>query len=311
MSTALANYEPKHLKLIRDTVAKDCSNSEFDWFIHICKHNRLDPLKRQCYAFVFSKDDPKKRNVVFVTAIGGFRAIAARTSNYRADNRAARIEYDEKLKGPLNPLGIVRAEVSVFQFNHGEWFEVVGEAYWDEFAPIVDEWVEGENGRRKKSGNKYLDPKKDGWNRMARVMISKCAEAVALRKAWPDDFAGMYEESEMDRAQVLDLSPSEYAQQADTDAKLALVGGKDAITVSWEMGGKLERVPLGQFADKSLAWAQAKDRTSTEIEIFWQNNLPARTEYKAKKGAEYLEWQKAWEGTKAAVARSETAQAAE
>lgn len=303
--------DPKRLKLIRDTVAKDCNDAEFNWFIDICRHTRLDPLRRQAYAFVFHKDNPKKRQMVPVTAIGGFRAIAARTGAYRADNRAPRITYNDDLKGPLNPLGIERAEVSVYQHAHGEWHEIVGEAYWEEFAPIVDEWVEDqETGRNRKSGKRHLDPKKDGWTRMARVMIAKCAEASALRKAWPDDLGNLYENSEIDRSQVLDLTPSEYTAQADADAKLALVGGRDALTVAWDQGGKLERVPLGKFADQALGWAKEKDRTTTEIDIWWSNNLPARTEYKAKRGSEYLDFQKAWEATKASVAKAEIDQTA-
>lgn len=299
--------DPKRLKLIRDTVAKDCNDAEFNWAIDICRHTRLDPLRRQIYFFVFHKNDPKKRNMVPVTAIGGFRAIAARTGTYRADNRAPRIIYNPDLKDPhLNPLGIERAEVSVFQHAHGEWHEIVGEAYWEEFAPIIDEWIDDrETGERRRSGKRRLDSKKEGWTRMPRVMIAKCAEAIALRKAWPDDFANLYEEAEIDRSQVLDLTPAEYTAQADAEAKLALVGGKDALTVAWDQGGKLERVPLGKFADQALAWAGAKDRTTTELDIWWSNNLPARTEYKAKRGSEYLEWQKAWEANKVRVSQME------
>ena len=139
----------RSLDLIRRTVAKDCEPAEFDTFIHICRAVGLDPLRRQIYAFVFGKDNPSARRLSVVTAIDGYRAIAERTGNYRPDDRAPRIEYSEEAKDvSKNPLGIVRAEVTVYKHAHGAWFPVTGEAFWDEYAPIIEtgeggfEWVD-------------------------------------------------------------------------------------------------------------------------------------------------------------------------
>jgi phage recombination protein Bet len=284
--------DPKRLKLIRDTVAKQASETEFNWFIDICRHTRLDPLRKQIYCFVFHASDAKKRQMVPVTAIGGLRAIAQRTGTYRADNRAPRLETDESLRDSLtNPLGIIRAEVSVFQHSHGEWHEIVGEAYWEEFAPIVDEWVDDpEAGRRRPSGKRMLDKTKDGWRRMPRLMLAKCAEAVALRKAWPDDLGNLYEETEIDRHQTLDLMPSEIIDQTETESKLEMIGGKDALIVDWCDGGSLRRVALGQFFDASLKWAREDAKDAATIEHWMKRNNMVRAEVKAKKPKDYLEW---------------------
>jgi phage recombination protein Bet len=326
---ALVDYQGKQLDLIRRTVAKDCEPAEFDQFIHICKHTRLDPIRRQIYCFIFHKNDPARRQMTVVTSIGGYRAIADRTGNYRPDENAARIEIDSALVSPCNPLGIGRCEVMVHKFSHGQWFPVTGEAHWDEYAPIITggeegfEWVAtGETypAGHEKAGKpkmkkkmlgeivKRLDPLKTGWTKMPRIMIAKCAEANALRKAWPDDFAMLQTEEETDRAHSLDLSASELADEAAAGAKLALMGGADALTVMWEHGAKLERVPSGKFCDAVLQWASQKDRTSTELEIWWSANLPARGEYKARHGAEYLEFQKEWERIKARVETEEITQ---
>jgi phage recombination protein Bet len=308
--TDLTLYNGKQLDLIRRTVARDCDRDskgkelhlgEFDLFIENCKALRLDPLRRQLYAFVFHKDDPQKRQLTIVTSINGYRSIAERTGNYRP-GKTETILGDAA--DPLtNPLGISHATATVYKYVHGDWHEVTETAYWSEFAPIKEIW---EN--RQPTGKFHLDPKKDNWRRMPRVMLEKCAEAKALRRAWPDDFAGLYTEDEMDRAHTIDLTATEMANEAAADAKLALVGGKDALTVMWEHGAKLERVPIGQFCDQALKWASAKDRTSTEIDIWWNTNLPARTEYKAKHGAEYLEFQKEWEKNKLRVQNAEITQ---
>ena len=50
---AAHSYTASQLSLIRNTVAKDCNQSEFDLFIEMCKHQGLDPFRKQIYAFVF------------------------------------------------------------------------------------------------------------------------------------------------------------------------------------------------------------------------------------------------------------------
>lgn len=293
---ALVPFNDKQISLIRRTVAKDCDPAEFDQFIHICRAVRLDPLRRQIYCFVFNKNDAAKRQMTIVTSIGGYRSIAERTGAYRPDDQAPRFTMSEKSN--TNPLGIERCEVSVFKHSHGEWFPVVGEAWWDEYVPLNYE----------KTG---IDLKKQGWIKMPRIMLAKCAEANALRKAWPDDFAMLHAEEEMDRAHVLDMTASELADTAEADAKLALIGGKNALTVDWCDGSKLERVSEGTFCDRVLAWANDNDRCATELRAWFQRNEASRAEFKARHGGEYLSFMKYFEHRLARLDAEESVEAAE
>lgn len=271
--------EGKQLDLIRRTVAKDCDAAEFDQFIHICRAVRLDPLRRQIYAFVFGKNNPQYRRMSIVTGIDGYRAIAERTRNYRPDSQAPRIEYSAEAKDPKkNPLGIVRAEVTVYKHAHGEWFPVVAEAYWDEYAPIKGD---------------VLDEKKDNWRKMARVMIAKCAEAQALRKAWPDDFAGLDVEEETDRLAAIDLTASEIADEAASAKRFESIGGANALTVEWCDGQPLERVAVGQFADRILKYL--RDNEPMTISVFQQRNSETLKEYWARDKSGALELKKSFE----------------
>lgn len=292
MSTAVALANPKQLDLIRRTVAKDCNSDEFNLFIENCKALRLDPLRRQIYAFVFSKDDPKKRQMTIVTSIGGYRSIAERTGNYRPG--PTEVVYDEKLKDPLtNPTGISHATATVYKYVHGDWHPIAERADWSEFAPIKDLW---ENGQ--KTGKRVLDTKKDGWHRMPRVMIEKCAEAKALRRAWPDDFANVYAEDEMDQAITLDLSASEMAEQAATETRLALIGGPNALTVDWCDGNPLARVPVGKFGDGVLAFIAENAESPMTVLTFQDRNRAALQEYWARDKSGALELKKAFEDIK-------------
>lgn len=289
---ALTTWNDKQIALIRKTVARDCDHlsdgtpvplGELDWFISICRALKLDPLRRQIYAFVFSKDEPGKRQMVPVIGIGGYRSIAERTGNYRPG--PTEIVYDDTLKdADCNPLGISHATVTVYKHSHGEWHPFSDVAHWDEFAPIIEEgeggyeWVETgkfwEDGPKKGKPKmkrvpvgdlkRKLDPKKDGWRKMPRVMIEKCAEAKALRRGWPDDFGGTYAEGELDRAEVLDLTATEMADAADASKRLEQIGGGGQILIDWLDGKPLQPVAAGKLGDAAMEFIRAnKDEPAT------------------------------------------------
>lgn len=278
---ALIEWNGKQLDLIRRTVAKDTNADEFEQFVHICRHTKLDPLKRQAFCFVFNKANPAKRQMVIVTSIGGYRTIASRTGNYRPG--LAQTIFNEAMKDPsTNPQGVEYGECTVYQYLHGEWHGITERAYWTEFAPLSDDWVEGEDGRRRPSGKPKLDPKKEGWHRMPRVMIEKCAEAKALRRAWPDDFEGLYSEDEIDKThslQEVELSATELADKAAEDSRMQRIGGRNALTVDWCDGGELQRIPAGQFGDKVIAFVKSNKDEPLAVLAFTDRNRHTLKEY--------------------------------
>jgi hypothetical protein len=109
-----ALYNPR-----RRTVALDTTDDEFALFIHWARSLRLDPLRRQVHAFVFHKHDPKKLRLSLATPIEGFRAIAARTGNYRPDEIEPGFINDEAPKSETNPAGLVSCSVRVWQYATG------------------------------------------------------------------------------------------------------------------------------------------------------------------------------------------------
>ncbi len=249
-------YSPSTLALIKRTVAADCNDDEFNLFCHMAQALRLDPLRRQIYAFVFSKDKPDKRRMSIIVGIDGFRAIADRTGNYRPDENEPAYVYDDALKGPLNPAGLVRATVRVHKFSHGQWHLAAATAKWDEYAPLKDVWAEDpDTGRRRKTGGQELDTS-GNWGKMPELMLAKVAEALALRKAWPDDFSNVYAAEEIDRARVIDATPAELAEQGEVERRMDRIGGP-ALTVDWLVEhAPLDRVPVGQFADRAMAFIE-------------------------------------------------------
>lgn len=279
---ALLEFNKAQLQTIRQMCAKDCNSLEFDAFLEMCRMRGLNPLLKHIYAMVLHKDKPDKRQLVITVSVDGQRVIANRTKNYRPDEKPPRFEVDPDLKGdPLNPAGLVTAEVSVYIFSHGGWFPVSQVAYWEEFAPIEDEWAENPaTGKRAPTGRKFLKP---NWKKMPRVMLAKVAEMQALRKAFPDDFSGLYGEEEMDRtitaASSTDMSPSEMLEEAAREQRQEMLGGPGTM-IDWMSGGPLEKVPFGQFFDRSMQFLQQmqgspaairawEDRNRISLKEFW------------------------------------------
>lgn len=305
---ALTTYAPKQIELIRRTVAADCNVDEFNLFMHTAQHLGLDPLRRQIYAFVFNKKDEDKRQMTIVTSIAGYRTIAARTKTYRPDNRAPRFTYDPEQVSPINPTGLVRAEVSVFMHSHGEWHEVVGWAMWDEYVPVAEEWIDDpETGKRRRTGKAAIDKRKGGWVKMPTIMLAKVAEAAALRRAWPDDFSGVYVEDEIDRSHTIDLTASEIADMAAVETRAEKVGGLDGIMLDFSTPTRslpLEAVAPGKFhervdefltlnAEEPSVVLMFKAKNAKSLQYFWAIDPNAALDLKKKFESAEKQWQAA------------------
>ena len=238
---------------------------------------------------VFSKEKPEKRRMVIVIGIDGQRMIAQRAGNYRPASEPTHFVENRRKKGPTNPLGLVLARVTLFQQdNRGEWFPVVGEAYWEEFAPIRDEWEEDLALGWRKTGRQILDPS-GSWPKMPRLMLAKCATMQALRAGWPDQFGSLYAEEELDRARALDLSASQEVERARAEQRLAAIAGRDAILASFE-DWTLQNVALGQFADRVMAFTEGK--APEAVKAWAEANREALRLFWASRPGEALELKK-------------------
>lgn len=292
-----ANYTGAQLALIKRTVAKDTNSDEFDLFMAVAKMKGLDPFSKQISAIVFNKDRPDKRNMSIITTIDGMRAIAARSTRYRPDEDEPKYEYDTDLKGPTNPLGLIKATVRIWiadPMREGGWKPAAGVAYWDEFAPIKEEWAwDDVERKRKPTGRMTLD---GNWPKMGRVMLAKCAEAQALRKAFPEDLSGLYEGSEMDRAQVVDVTASEVIGEHEAETRLQRIGAANSIMLQMTPTSPIEPIPLGQIADRVLEHAREFD--AQQMRWFESANTHPLREFWARSPSDALALKQEMEGLK-------------
>lgn len=171
---AQLEFTPQQRAMIRDTYANGATEKEFQVLLEVAKLRRLNPLLRQIH-FVKRWNGQLKRDVWSAqVSVDGLRAIAERTGKYDGQDEP---EYECDDKGKL-----VSCRVKVYR---KDWSRpAVGVAYWSE----------------------YVQTNRDGaptkfWSDMPRVMLAKCAEAIAMRKAFPEDMGGLYTDEEMQQTE--------------------------------------------------------------------------------------------------------------
>ena len=159
------NITPAQVDLIKSQIAKGATDDELKLFLHVADKSGLDPLSRQIY---FIKRSGK---MTIQTGIDGFRAVADRTGQYVGSSDPV---FEENGEIPS------KATVTVNKVVGGIVGNFTATARWEEYYP------------GKSQG--FM------WDKMPHTMLGKCAEALALRKAFPAQLSGLYTDNEMDQA---------------------------------------------------------------------------------------------------------------
>jgi|SRR3982751_2287441 len=171
------------LQLLRETYARGSTPQEFELFVSICNRLRLDPFARQIYA-VKRYDSQLKREVMAAqVSIDGMRLTAERTGHYGGQEPAQWCGYDGQWVDVwLDDEPPAAARVAVIRRDFA--------------APIVAVALFREYVQTKQGG----EPTRF-WATMPANQLAKCAEAAALRKAFPNELSGVYSDAEMDQAE--------------------------------------------------------------------------------------------------------------
>lgn len=176
-------FEEGQLQLIKSMYFKGLTDDELMLFLHVCKRTGLDPLLKQIHPVKRNarQDDGTYRMTLTIqTAIDGYRLIAERTGRY-APGREPTFTYDANGK-------LVSCTAYIKKLtSDGTWHEIPGTAFYEEYC------------QRDKNGK----PMKF-WEAMPHGQLSKCAEALAIRKGFPANLSGIYTNEEMQQAEVLD-----------------------------------------------------------------------------------------------------------
>lgn len=205
---------------------------DLKYFMFQCSQRNLNPFKQQIHAVYIYDKQVRGEKLVVITGIGGFRSIAQRSPRpLYAGSGEPVWDMDEETGLPKS------ATVQVFAYNPvtGEREAITtGVAWFDEYKKESDEYVDETDAdgkkiwdaqarryKSKKSGEKVLNPT---WQQRPKGMIAKCAEALALRAAFPEELSGLYVQEEVDHLtrnadDVIDI-PSDDSLEDNIDEAL-------------------------------------------------------------------------------------------
>lgn len=149
--------------LVKDGKPRAPTDDEMAVFLHLAEQTGLDPLTNQIYLL------PKHGKMVPLCGIDGYRQTALRTHEYAGKDDAVFTGGDEATGKPP-----IKATITVYRLVGGLRCPFTASARWHEY-----------NGGT------------DVWRKMPFLMLAKCAEALAIRSAFPQELSGVYTEDEM------------------------------------------------------------------------------------------------------------------
>lgn len=164
---------------LANIIPKGTPSPQVQIFATVCKEKGLSPFQKQIYLLPFKKkvSDKWETHYACIVGIDGYRTIAERTGKYAGSDDPKfnddKTEFKCRDESSNNP---ITATVTVYKMVEGQRIAYTATAGWNSYVPP-------ENKRFK-------------WIQMPFLMLGKVAEALALRKAFPEALSGLHAEEE-------------------------------------------------------------------------------------------------------------------
>lgn len=157
--------------LVKNSVAKGATDQELMMYLGDCLRRNVHPLDKMIH-FTAHTDKFGKRSYTPITSIDFFRMRAESSGAYAGNDDPVYIYDGKQLKS---------ATSTVYKVVQGIRCPFTATARWEQYLPSG-------------SNKQFM------WLKMPELMLGKCAEALALRKAFPGQLNGLYAKEEMDQA---------------------------------------------------------------------------------------------------------------
>jgi phage recombination protein Bet len=182
-----------------------------------CKARGLDPFKRCVHIVPIYNAQLKGMVDTIWPGIGELRTTAFRTGQYAGRSRTEfgpditkRFEYrsdDGKGDPIVTEVTFPEwAQVTVYRMVNGQRVDFAGpQVYWLETYAVTSKWNDTPNSM---------------WQTRPRGQIDKCAEAAALRAAFPEEIGSEYTNDEVSRGMVLEGNVTQQQPQGTKTERL-------------------------------------------------------------------------------------------
>ncbi len=185
----LSRYSQEDLDVIRNHVAgPDFSDGELAYCLQVARARGLDPLQKQVYFTKRKKKDGNGQYVAAVTVeptIDGFRVMAEKTGELDGYDGPFWCGKDGNWTDAwLTREPPVACKITVYRRGKSHGFTATAR---------YDAYVQGYDGKPNPI-----------WAKMGEQMLAKCAESLALRKAFPSQLGPFYTREEMGQADTPD-----------------------------------------------------------------------------------------------------------
>lgn len=184
----IGKLNEEQIALIKNTVARGATDDELKLFIAVANNTGLDPFTHQIHFVKRRTWNKEKRNYEEVgsiqTGIDGYRSIASRTKEHAGTDDAI---FEEKDGMPI------KASVTVYRMIGGDRRAFSATARFSEYAQKFEK-----DNKESLMGM---------WAKMPFSQLAKCAEALALRKAFPAEISNVRSDEEMQQADTIIAEP--------------------------------------------------------------------------------------------------------
>lgn len=215
----------------------DAPKAELAVFLHYAQRTGLDPFARQLYMIA------RGGKYTIQASIDGLRIIANRSDKYA---------------GQVGPFwcGADGVWTDVWLSNTPPVAAKVGVAHKDFAEPLY----------AVAKFDSYAVPNNPIWKKMPDVMLAKCAESLALRKAFPNDLSGIYTAEEMAQADI-QTPVAVISEPVSIPEKVITVTQADTQTITMLQNAFAEILTINELEELRALYNACKDELDIEFPL--------------------------------------------